>query len=58
MEQMTITMSQVEISVGSIIGESLFKVFLALIGFIGTMPQGWRLSLLMNGIMIPANLFR
>lgn len=58
MEQMTITMSQVEISVGSLVGESLFKVFLAFIGFIGTMPQGWRLSLLINGVMIPANFFR
>jgi len=58
MEQMTITMTQVESSVGSIAGESFFKVFLALIGFAGTLPLGWRLSLLLNGLMIPANLFR
>ena len=55
---MTVTMSQVEISVGAIIGESFFKIFLALIAFAGTMPQGWKLSLLMNGLMIPTNLIR
>ena len=55
---MTITMSQVEISVGSIVGESLYKIFLAVISFATTIPLGWKLSLLINGIMIPANLFR